>query len=103
MDVKPNTDSDVKADNIQLGVKDQNGNVTQFKIKQSTQLKKLMNSYCSRKGIAMDTIRFTMDGTRLRGDLTPKDYDMVEGDELEVFMEQQGGGCGGWRPPSFYA
>ena len=49
-----------------------------------------MNSYCSWKVIAMDTLRFTMDGTRLQGHLTPKDYDMVEGNVLEVFMEQQG-------------
>ena len=102
MDVKPKADADVKDnENIQLGVQDQNGNVIQFKIKQSTQLKKLMNSYCSRKGIAMDTLRFTMDGTRLQGHLTPKDYDMVEGDVLEVFMEQQGGD-GVSIPSEFY-
>ena len=40
MDVKPKADADVKDnENIQLGVQDQNGNVIQFKIKQSTQLK----------------------------------------------------------------
>ena len=38
----------------------------------------------------MDTLRFTMDGTRLQGHLTPEDYDMAEGVVLEVFMEQQG-------------
>ena len=104
MDVKPKADADVKDnENMQPGVQDQNGNVIQFKIKQSTQLKKLMNSYCSRKGIAMDTLRFTMDGTRLQGHLTPKDYDMVEGDVLEVFMEQQGGdGVRSSMPSEFY-
>ena len=57
MDVKPEADADIKDnENIQgEKVQDQNRNVIQFKIKQSTQLKKLMNSYCSRKGIAVDT------------------------------------------------
>ena len=104
MDVKPKADADVKDnENMQPEVQDQNGNVIQFKIKQSIQLKKLMNSYCRRKGIAMDTLRFTMGGTRLQGHWTPKDYEMVEGEVLEVLMEQQGGdGVCPSMPSEFY-
>ena len=78
-------------ENIQVGVQDPNGQVTQFKIKMNTPLRKLMTSYCTRKNIGMDAVRFCLDGVRLQGHKCPGDYDMQQGDTLEVFQEQQGG------------
>ena len=63
MDVKPKADADGKDnEKMQPEVQDQNGNVIQFKIKQSIQLKKLMNSYCSCswKGIVL---QWTLSGS----------------------------------------
>lgn len=84
-------DTSMCDDNIQVGVQDTSGQVTQFKIKMKTPLRKLMSSYCTRKQIGMDAVRFLLDGVRLQPHKCPGDYDMQAGDTLEVFQEQQGG------------
>ncbi|BAS75908.1 Os01g0918300, partial [Oryza sativa Japonica Group] len=47
------------------------GNEVFFRIKRSTQLKKLMNAYCDRQSVDMNAIAFLFDGRRLRGEQTP--------------------------------
>lgn len=42
-----------------------------FRIKRSTQLKKLMNAYCDRQSVELNSIAFLFDGRRLRGEQTP--------------------------------
>lgn len=42
-----------------------------FRIKRSTQLKKLMNAYCDRQSVDMSAIAFLFDGRRLRPEQTP--------------------------------
>lgn len=42
-----------------------------FRIKRSTQLKKLMNAYCERQSVDIASIAFLFDGRRLRGEQTP--------------------------------
>jgi small ubiquitin-related modifier len=42
-----------------------------FRIKRSTQLKKLMNAYCDRQSVDMNAIAFLFDGRRLRAEQTP--------------------------------
>ena len=86
---------DIKAivDNIHIGVQDQNGGaIIHFKIKKSTPFKKLMNAYCTRQKVNMESLRFTFDGNRLRPTDCPNDHQMEDGDTLEVFQEQCGGG-----------
>ena len=77
---------------INLKVMGQDGNVVQFKIKKHTALRKLMSTYCERAGLDMQTIRFTFDGNRIKDSNTPKELDMEEGDTIEVFQQQSGGG-----------
>ena len=50
---------------IQLKVKDQQGRELQFKIKKSTQLRKLTKVYCSRMGLQSSQVRFMVDGERI--------------------------------------
>ena len=38
------------------------------------------------------TIRFSFDGTRINESDTPKSLDMEDGDTIEVFQQQSGGG-----------
>ena len=40
----------------------------------------------------MESLRFTFDGNRLRHTDCPNDHQMEDGDTLEVFQEQCGGG-----------
>lgn len=49
----------------------QDGNEVFFRIKRSTQLRKLMNAYCDRQSIDFNSIAFLFDGRRLRGEQTP--------------------------------
>ena len=65
--------------------------IVQFKIKKHTALKKLMSTYCERAGLALQTIRFSFDGTRINESDSPKSLDMEDGDTIEVFQQQSGG------------
>ncbi|GMP53871.1 hypothetical protein CsSME_00019206 [Camellia sinensis var. sinensis] len=61
------------------------------KIKRSTQLKKLMNAYCDRQSVEMNSIAFLFDGRRLRGEQTPDELEMEDGDEIDAMLHQTGG------------
>jgi small ubiquitin-related modifier len=90
-----------------------------FRIKRSTQLKKLMNAYCDRQSVDMNAIAFLFDGRRLRAEQTPDEvwaviflqipelkmhYDRVsllsslpfqlemeDGDEIDAMLHRTGG------------
>ncbi|CAI2381917.1 unnamed protein product [Moneuplotes crassus] len=76
---------------INIKVKNQDGAEIFFKIKKSTNLKKLMDAYCSRQGLMANTCRFIFDGERLRETDTPNSVEMENGDEIDVMVEQTGG------------
>ncbi|KAL8144243.1 hypothetical protein V2J09_017275 [Rumex salicifolius] len=65
-----------------------------FRIKRSTQLKKLMNAYCDRQSADLNAIAFLFDGRRLRADQTPDELEMEDGDEIDAMLHQTGGGGG---------
>lgn len=92
-DKKPGTGGDQGA-HINLKVKGQDGNEVFFRIKRSTQLKKLMNAYCDRQSVELNSIAFLFDGRRLRGEQTPDELEMEEGDEIDAMLHQTGGGFG---------
>ena len=58
-------------EHLNIKVTDNNNEVF-FKIKRSTQLKKLMDAFCDRQGKQLSTVRFLFDGTRVRPDDTPE-------------------------------
>ena len=85
-----------------------------FKVKKTTKLDKVFNAratgarseargrrarahpartyrYSQRKGVNSNSLRFLFDGQRVRGDQTPADIDMDDGDQLDCMLEQQGG------------
>uniref|UniRef100_A0A2C9UDU6 Small ubiquitin-related modifier n=2 Tax=Manihot esculenta TaxID=3983 RepID=A0A2C9UDU6_MANES len=72
---------------INLKVKGQDGNEVFFRIKRSTQLKKLMNAYCDRQSVELSSIAFLFYGRRLRGDQTPDELEM----EIDAMLHQTGG------------
>ncbi|KAK6238608.1 hypothetical protein QUC31_004077 [Theobroma cacao] len=87
-DKKP---GDQSAAHINLKVKGQDGNEVFFRIKRSTQLKKLMNAYCDRQSVELNSIAFLFDGRRLRGEQTPDELEMEDGDEIDAMLHQTGG------------
>ncbi|PLB43818.1 hypothetical protein P170DRAFT_441277 [Aspergillus steynii IBT 23096] len=62
--------SDAPVEHLNIKVTDNNNEVF-FKIKRSTQLKKLMDAFCDRQGKQLSTVRFLFDGTRVRPEDTP--------------------------------
>ncbi|RAH48192.1 SUMO family protein SMT3 [Aspergillus brunneoviolaceus CBS 621.78] len=83
-------DAPAPAEHLNIKVTDNNNEVF-FKIKRSTQLKKLMDAFCERQGKQPSTVRFLFDGTRVRPEDTPDTLEMADGDTLEVHQEQIGG------------
>ncbi|KAL2496041.1 small ubiquitin-related modifier 1-like [Forsythia ovata] len=82
---------------INLKVKGQDGNEVLFRIKRSTQLKKLMNAYCERQSVDFNSIAFLFDGRRLRAEQTPDELEMEDGDEIDAMLHQTGGAAAAAR------
>lgn len=58
------------SEHLNIKVTDNNNEVF-FKIKRSTQLKKLMDAFCDRQGKAPASVRFLFDGQRVQPHDTP--------------------------------
>uniref|UniRef100_T1DFZ2 Putative small ubiquitin-related modifier protein n=1 Tax=Anopheles aquasalis TaxID=42839 RepID=T1DFZ2_ANOAQ len=81
-----------ESEHINLKVLGQDNAVVQFKIKKHTPLRKLMNAYCDRAGLSMQVVRFRFDGQPINENDTPTTLEMEEGDTIEVYQQQTGGG-----------
>ena len=76
---------------INMKVVSQDGNEAFFKMRKSTALGKLMQTYCTRYGREMSSVRFLFDGHRFSRDQYPFEYDMEDGDVIDVMIEQDVG------------
>uniref|UniRef100_A0A8V1A956 Small ubiquitin-related modifier n=1 Tax=Gallus gallus TaxID=9031 RepID=A0A8V1A956_CHICK len=76
---------------IKLKVIGQDSSEIHFKVKMTTHLKKLKESYCQRQGVPMNSLRFLFEGQRITDNHTPKELGMEEEDVIEVYQEQTGG------------
>ncbi|GER54911.1 small ubiquitin-like modifier 2 [Striga asiatica] len=76
---------------INLKVQRQEGTDVFFRIKRNTQLKKLMKAYCDNESLNIDLIAFLFDGRPLRGEQTPDELEMEDGDEIDAMLHQIGG------------
>ncbi|KAF8542047.1 ubiquitin-related domain-containing protein [Trichophaea hybrida] len=86
----PKPEASESTEHLNIKVTDGNNEVF-FKIKRTTQLKKLMDAFCDRQGKAPNSVRFLFDGTRVNATDSPENLDMQDGDTLEVHQEQIGG------------
>ena len=84
------------SDNIKnimnIVVKGQDGEEVHFKVKKTTPFKKIMDAYCTKRGLARMYIRFFIDGERIEESDTPKMKEIEDGDQIDAMMEQEGGG-----------
>ena len=71
---------------ITLKVRDQSGEEMFFKVKKGTAMKKIMQAFADRKGVSLEVLRFTIDGTRVNAEDTPMMLSRVDGDLIEVMM-----------------
>eukprot|EP00741_Cyanophora_paradoxa_P001179 tig00000459_g1137.t1 len=77
---------------ISLKVLDQHGAVDIYRIKSTSRLEKLFVTHGRRIGVPADRIRFMFDGARIQPHQTPDGVGLQDGDEIDVMMEQVGGG-----------
>jgi small ubiquitin-related modifier len=59
-----------------------------FKVKKGTAMRKIMQAFADRKGVALDVLRFTIDGARVNAEDTPKMLEMEDGDQIDVLLQQ---------------
>jgi hypothetical protein len=57
---------------ITLKLKSQGREELLFKVRKTTKMQKIMDSYASKAGVAITSLRFFFDGAKLIGDITPK-------------------------------
>ncbi len=50
-----------------------------------------MEAYASRRGMSMNSLRFAVDGERIKADHTPKMLELEENDQIDVMLETVGG------------
>jgi len=62
-----------------------------LQMKMNTPFKKAFNTAYERFNQNPKTVRFMYEGTRIREPDTPADYDMEDGDQVDVQVEQLGG------------
>ena len=76
---------------LNINVKSQEGTVICFKLKKTTQMKKMIDSYCQRNGYHSKSVRFIYEGERIKETDTPAALGMEDGDEIDAMIEQHGG------------
>jgi small ubiquitin-related modifier len=70
----------------------QTGEETFFKIKKTTKMSKVFETYAQRKGVQSTSLRFLLDGERIDKDSTPKMLELDDQDQIDCMLEQTGGG-----------
>ncbi|KAI5333835.1 PREDICTED: small [Prunus dulcis] len=79
---------------ITLFVRDHlSGNDLVFRMKRSTQLRRLKIAYCDRKSVEVYRMRFAYYGVHLISSRTPDEYDLENGDVIDAFPVLRGGGA----------
>lgn len=68
--IPPPKPEEAANEHLNIKVTDGNNEVF-FKIKRTTQLKKLMDAFCDRQGKSPTSVRFLFDGTRVQGNDSP--------------------------------
>ena len=84
-------DKDAGGDTITIRVKDQGGDETFFKVKKTTKMSKVFAAYAQRKGVAITSLRFLIDGDRIDAAETPKSLELEDQDQIDCLLEQTGG------------
>ena len=63
---------------------------TYFRIKRSTRMEKVFETYARRVGIDLNKLCFILDGERYQGDATPRTLELEDGEVINVWLEQRG-------------
>lgn len=87
---RPRTRAQNGPDRIKVKIFAQDGSETFYILRTTTPLQRLMQAFCDRQGIAMDSVRFSFDGSTIRVNQTPVELSMEDGDVIDVWVNQIG-------------
>jgi small ubiquitin-related modifier len=81
----------VDPERITVKVRAQDGGEMHFKVKPTTKMERIFDAYATRHGLPLESLRFLLDGTRVKNDDTVKILELEEGDQIDCVVEQTGG------------
>ena len=75
---------------ITILVKDASGETLMFKVRPTTKMVKILQTYASKRGVSPESIRFIVGGERVKDDSTAGGLDLQDGGVVHVMLEQTG-------------
>ncbi|KAK1583647.1 hypothetical protein Q3G72_025822 [Acer saccharum] len=87
---KEQEENNTPSEYMTLRLKEEDHNELVFMVRKATPLKKLMDTYCVRKNMELNTFVFLFNGCHLRPEQTPDEAGLGNGDEIDTFQHQLG-------------
>ena len=75
---------------ITIYVQDEVGDKMAFKLKKSTKMGKLLNTYAQRRGVAAYTLKLLSNGTRVSYEDTCVSLELEDNDQINIMLQQEG-------------
>jgi small ubiquitin-related modifier len=76
---------------VKLVPQDGSGNL-EIRAKTATKIERLINAYATQRKIVNSSVRLVFQGQRLRENQTLEEVNLGDGDQIDVLLEQVGGG-----------
>ena len=76
---------------IKLRVVAQDSSEIHFRVKMTASMLKIMKNYAERVGVPLSSLRFAVDGERIKDADTPASLGLENDDIIDVFQQQVGG------------
>ena len=83
---------DISEDLLNIKCVSQDRDEVCFRLKTTTPFQKMFDAYASQTKLNAASLRFLFDGTRINPTASPGALQMEDGDTVDVYMEQVGGG-----------
>ena len=74
---------------LQIGIKNPNGEVTKFKVKNSTKMGKVLKAYAAKNNLDINTIKFILDGERVHKEDRQRPWNLKKGILLTIFKNKK--------------
>ena len=75
---------------LNIRIRDQTGEETFFKVKRTTKMEKLFNTYAQRKGVNQNSLYFLDDGERINPEETPASLELEDQDQIDCMLNMSG-------------
>ena len=86
-------DTPTKTPKITIYLKHQDGRApTEMRVKTTIKMERIFTAYANQLNVDLSSLRFYLDETRIQEEDTPESLEMNDGDQINVYLEQEGGG-----------